>query len=87
MGLLYIIYKRNVSKGLIRGIYKGSIYMTQGISENHIGLRPKIYSSILGNLYSKIRNPNSDFNGILPTNGQTNKKIKLDIRTVPTTLC
>jgi len=42
--------------------------MTQGISEDYIGLKPKVYSSILGSLYSKIKNPNSNFNNIPPIN-------------------
>ena len=57
--------------------------MTQGTNENHIGLRLKVCNSILKSLYSKTRNPNSDFNGILPINRQTNKETELDIKTVP----
>ena len=60
--------------------------MTRGTSKNHIRLRPKIYGSILASLYSKTKNPNSDFNGISPTNGRTNGETELDIKTVPTAL-
>jgi len=66
VGLFCIVYKRNISKGLIRGIYKGSICITQGTSEDYIRLRPKVYNNILGSLYSKIRDLNGNFNGILP---------------------
>ena len=68
MGLFYTIYKGNISRGLVKDIYEGSIYMTQGTSEDYIGLRPKVYNNILGGLYSKTKNPNSDFNSILSTN-------------------
>ena len=65
MGLFYTIYGGNISKGLVRSIYKGSIYITQGTNKNHIGLRPKVYSSILGGLYSKTKDLNGNFNSIL----------------------
>ena len=68
MGLFYIMYKRDVSRRFVRGIYKGSVCMTWGTSENHIGLRPKVCGSILGGLYSKTKNLNDDFNGISPIN-------------------
>jgi len=68
MGLFYIIYKGDISKGFVRGICKGNIYITWGTNENHIKLRPKVCGSILKNLYSKTKDPNSDFNGILPIN-------------------
>jgi len=68
MGLLYTIYRKNVSKGFVKGIYKGNICMTQGTNENYIRSRPKVCGSILGSLYNKTRNLNSDFNGILPAN-------------------
>ena len=65
MGLFYIIYQRNVSKGFVGGICEKSIYIIWGTSKNHIGLRFKICGSILGNLYNKTKNPNGDFNSIL----------------------
>ena len=65
MGLLYIMYKRNVSKGLVRGICERNVYMTQGTSEDHIGLRSKVCGSILGSLYSKTKDLNNNFNSIL----------------------
>ena len=68
MGILYIIYGRDINRGFIGGIYKGNICITWGINEDYIGLRPKVYGSILGNLYSKTRNLNGDFNSILPIN-------------------
>ena len=68
MGLFYIMYRRDVSRRFVGGIYKGNIYTTQGTSENYIKSRPKVRGSILGNLYSKARNPNSNFNGISPIN-------------------
>ena len=68
MGILYIMYRRDISRGFIRSLYKGSVYTTQGTSENHIGLRPKIHGSILGSLYNKTRDLNSDFNSILSAN-------------------
>ncbi len=80
------MHRRDVSKGLIKGIYKGSIYITWGTNENHIGLRPKVHNSILGSLYSKAKNPNGDFNGISPTDRQTNKETKPDVKTVFTIL-
>ena len=87
MGIFYIIYRRNVSRGFIRGIYKGSIYAIRGTSENYIRLRPKVRSNILGSLYSKAKNPNSNFNGILPIDRWINKKTKPDVRTVFMPLC
>src|SRR6266702_8398568 len=81
------MYRENVSKGLVGGIYKGSIYMTQGTSEDHIRSRPKVCSSILGSIYSETKNLNSDFNSILSINRRTNGETKLDIRIVFTTLC
>jgi len=86
VGLFYIIYKKNVSRGFIRGICKGNVYITQSTSENHIRSRPKVCNSILGSLYGKAKNLNGDFNGISPINGQINKKTKLNIRTVFITL-
>ena len=61
--------------------------MTWGTSKDHIGLRPKVRGSILGSLYSKTRNPNGDFNGILPINRQINKIIEPDIGAVFMALC
>ncbi len=80
------MYKRNVSRGLIKDICEGSICMTWGTSENHIGLRSKVYGSILGDLYSKTGNLNSDFNGILPIDRRVNKETKPDVRAVFMTL-
>jgi len=64
VGLFYTMYRRNVNKGLVKGICEGSVYITQGTSKDYIGLRPKVYSSILGSLYNKAGNPNGDFNSI-----------------------
>ena len=60
--------------------------MTQGTSKNYIGLRPKVCNNILGDLYSKTKNPNSDFNNILSIDRQTNKKTELDARAIFMTL-
>jgi len=68
MGLFYIIYGRDISKGPVGGICKGSVCITQGTSKDHIGLRPKVCGSILESLYSKTKDPNGDFNGILSIN-------------------
>jgi len=68
MGLLYIIYRRDISRRFVRGICKGSVCTTWGTNEDHIGSRPKVYSSILGSLYGKAKDLNGDFNGILPIN-------------------
>ncbi len=68
MGLFYTIYKGNVNRGFIGSIYEGNIYTTWGTNENYIGLRPKVYGSILADFYSKTRNPNSNFNNILLIN-------------------
>ena len=81
------MYRRNVNKGFIRGIYKGSIYITWGTSKNHIGLRLKVCGSILKSFYSKIRNLNGDFNGILFIDKQANRKVKLDAKAVSMSLC
>ena len=80
------MYRRNVSKGLIGGIYKRSVYIIWGTSKDYIKLRPKVRGNILGSLYGKTRNPNSNFNGISPINGQTNGETELNIRTVFITL-
>ena len=56
--------------------------MTWGTNEDYIGLRFKICSSILGGLYSKTRNLNSNLNGILPIDRQLDRKTELDIRIV-----
>src|SRR6266568_3185228 len=76
------MYKRNVSRRSIRGICKGSICITWSTNKNHIGLRPKVCGSILGGLYGKTRDLNSDFNSILPINKWTNRKTELDVRAV-----
>ena len=81
------MHRKNVSRRLIGGIYEGSICMTQGTSEDHIGLRPKVCGSILGGLYSKTKDLNSNFNSILSINKQINRKTEPDVRTVFTTLC
>ncbi len=86
MGLLYIMYRGNISRGLIRGLYKGSICTIWGTNEDHIRLRPKVRSSILGSLYGKAKDLNNNLNGISPTNGRINKEVKPDIRIVPITL-
>ena len=87
MGILYTMYKRDISKGLVKDICKKSIYTTQGISKDYIGLKSKVYSSILGSLYSKVENLNSNFNGILPIDKQTNKETKLDVKIIFIALC
>jgi len=61
--------------------------MIWGINENHIRSRFKVCGSILGSLYSKAKNLNGDFNGILPIDRWINKKTELDIRTVFMILC
>ena len=81
------MYKRDVNRRFVRGIYEESICMTWGTNEDYIGLKPKVCGSILGSLYSKIRNLNNNFNGISPTDRQINKKIKLDVGTVFMILC
>ncbi len=60
------MYRKDISRRFVRGIYKGSVYTTQGTSEDYIGLRPKVHGSILGSLYGKAKNLNGNFNGILP---------------------
>ena len=40
MGLFYIMYKGNVSRRLVRSLYKGSVYITWGTSKGYIRLRP-----------------------------------------------
>ena len=60
--------------------------MIQGTSEDHIRLRLEIYSNILGDLYSKVKNLNGNFNGILPIDRQVNKETKPDVRVVFMTL-
>ena len=82
MGILYIIYRRDVSGGLIGDLCQGGICKIQGTNENHIGLRPKVYSSILGSLYSKTRNLDGDFNSLLLIDGWTNKEAKPNVKTV-----
>ena len=62
------MYRRDVSKGLIGGICEKNVCTTWGTNEDHIGLRPKVYNSILENLYSKTKDLNGDFNSILPIN-------------------
>ena len=86
MGLFDIIYRGNVSRRFIKGIYKRSIYITQGTNENHIGSRPKVYDNILRGLYSKAKDLNGNFNGILSINKWINRETKLDIRAVFITL-
>ena len=82
MGLLYIIYQRNVSRRFVKGIYKGSICIVWGINESYIRSRPKVYGNILGSFYSKTKNPNSDFNGILFIDKWINKKTEPDIKII-----
>ena len=81
------MYRKDINKGFIKGIYEGSVCMTWGTSENHIRLRPKVRGSILGSLYGKVKDPNGDFNGILPINGWINKETEPDVRIVFITLC
>ena len=69
MGIFYIIYQGNISRGFVKGIYKGSVCMIWGTNKDYIRLISKVYNSILGGLYSKTKNPNGDFNGISPING------------------
>ena len=87
MGLLYIIYRRDVSRRFVRGIYKGSVCIIWSTSKNYIGLRPEVCSSILGSLYSKTGNLNGDFDGILFINRWINGMIELDVRIVFMSLC
>ena len=86
MGILYIIYKGDVSRKSIKDLCQRSVYKTQGTNEDHIGLRPKVCISVLGILYSKTKNIDNDINSIPSINGQTNKTVKPDIGTVFTTL-
>ena len=80
------MYRKNISRKFIKGICKRNIYTTWGTNKDRVKLRPKVYSSILGSLYSKTKNPNGNFNSILPTDKQTNKETKLNIKTVFTAL-
>ena len=81
------MYRKDVSKGPVGNICERNVCTTRGTSENYIGLRPKVRGSILGGLYSKTREPNSDFNGILFINRQTDGETELDIKIILITLC
>ena len=81
------MHKNNVSKGFIKGLYKGNICKTQNTNENHIKPKPKICISILGNIYNKTKNISNNVNNILLINEWTNKTVELDIKTVFTILC
>ena len=87
MGMFYIIYRKDVSRGVVGDLYQGSVHKIQGTNENHIGLRPKIYVSILGNVYSKTKDMSSNINSIPLINKWTDKMVKSDIGAVFMTLC
>ena len=61
--------------------------MTWGASEDYIRSRPQVRGSILGGLYNKIRNPNGNFNNILPIDKWVNRKTKPDVKIVFIILC
>ena len=68
----FIIYTKEILAEDIAQIY----------IKDYIRQRYQIYCSILGSLYSRIRNLSSNINSILPTNRWINKEVKLDIRAV-----
>ena len=50
------MYRKDFSKKCSIDLYKKSVYKIQSIKQNYIKQRYKIYSNILGSLYSKIGN-------------------------------
>ena len=56
MGILYRLYKRDLSKKSGINLYKGSIYKTQNIRQDYIRQRYEIYISILVSVYSRTKN-------------------------------
>ncbi len=82
MGILYIIYRGDVSRRFVKDLCQRSVCKTWSISENYIGLRPEICIGILGVLYSKTKNTNSNINNILSIDRWINKTIELDVRAV-----
>ncbi len=61
--------------------------MTQGTKKNHIRSRLQVCNSILEGFYSKVKDLNNDFNGILFIDKQANRKVKLDAKAVSMSLC
>jgi len=80
------MYRGDISEGLVRDLYKRSIYTTQGTNKNYIGLRPKVHGNILESIYSKAKNPNGNLNNILPIDKQANGKTESDTKIIPITL-
>jgi len=60
--------------------------MTWITRQNYIGQRPEIYSSILGNLFSRTKNLNSNINSILSVDRWSDKETELNIGIVSMTL-
>ena len=52
MGILYIIYKRNINRGFVGSLYKRNIYKIGSINENYIKLRFEIHVNVLRSIYS-----------------------------------
>ena len=86
MGILYCIYRRDFNRKYSADLYKRSIYKTWSINKDYIGQRYKIYYSILKSLYSRIRNQGNNIYNIPSTDGQINKKVKLDTKIIPKVL-
>jgi hypothetical protein len=83
MGILYIIYKRDVSKRFIKNLCERNVRKTWSTNQDHIGLRLEIRVSILRNVYSKTKNMSSNVNNISLANKWTDKMVKQDIKAVP----
>ncbi len=81
------MYGGDISRGFVGSICQRNICKTWGTSKDYIELRPKICVSILGSIYSKTRDMNSDVNGILSINRWTNRMAEPDIGVVFKALC
>ena len=64
-----------------------SVFMTWITRQDYIGQRPKIYSSILGNLSSKTKNLSSNIDSVSSTDRWSDRETEPDVRTVSITLC
>jgi len=84
----FIACTEEISAKNVAQIYVKKVFARhKSLKKNHIGQRPKVHDSILGNLFGRTKSLCSNINSISSANRWSNKKTEPDIGTVFTTLC
>ena len=81
------MHRKDFSKKCSINLCQKSVCIIWITREDYIGQRLKIHDSILKKIFSGIKNSSSNINSILPPDRQSNKKTKLNTKTVSQILC